>query len=86
MGCGLFLGIYDLALLGEMPDNSSMTDISMAISSGEVVRTVRTTPLMTMEENRGHEKSHHRCLQTTEFPSLDDRIHFQVFLLISSCS
>jgi len=33
-----------------LPDNISIAAISMAISAGDAVKNVKTTPLMTMEE------------------------------------
>ena len=49
-GMWFAFGEYDLVLISQLPDNSSVAAISMAISSGDSVRTVRTTPLMSMDE------------------------------------
>ena len=49
-GMWFAFGEYDLVLISQLPDNSSVAAISMAISSGDSVKTVKTTPLMTMDE------------------------------------
>jgi uncharacterized protein with GYD domain len=43
-------GEYDVVGIAEMPDNVSAAAFSLAISAGGAVRTVKTTPLMTMQE------------------------------------
>ncbi len=43
-------GDYDLVIICNLPDNASIAAISMAISAGDAVKAVKTTPLMTMEE------------------------------------
>jgi uncharacterized protein with GYD domain len=43
-------GEYDLMIISKLPDNISAAAISMAISAGDAVKSVKTTPLMTMEE------------------------------------
>ena len=49
-GMWFAFGEYDLVLISQLPDNSSVAAISMAVSSGDSVKTVKTTPLMTMDE------------------------------------
>jgi uncharacterized protein with GYD domain len=49
-GMWFSFGDYDLVMICQMPDNVSVAAISMAISSGDAVKTVKTTPLMTMKE------------------------------------
>lgn len=49
-GMWFSFGDYDLVMICQMPDNVSVAAISMAISSGDAVKTVKTTPLMTMAE------------------------------------
>jgi len=49
-GMWFSFGDYDLVMICQMPDNASVAAISMAISSGDAVKTVKTTPLMTMKE------------------------------------
>ena len=49
-GMWFAFGEYDLVLISQLPDNSSIAAISMAISSGDSVKAVKTTPLMTMDE------------------------------------
>ncbi len=44
-------GEYDIAGVGELPDNVSAAAFSLAISAGGAVRAVKTTPLMTMQES-----------------------------------
>jgi len=43
-------GEYDVVGMAEMPDNVSAAAFSLAVSAGGAVRTVKTTPLMTMQE------------------------------------
>ena len=43
-------GEYDVVGVAEMPDNVSAAAFSLAVSAGGAVRTVKTTPLMTMQE------------------------------------
>src|SRR3972149_6889048 len=43
-------GEYDIVGVAEMPDNVSAAAFSLAVSAGGAVRTVKTTPLMTMQE------------------------------------
>lgn len=43
-------GEHDLIIICQLPDNISIAAISMAISAGDAVKNVKTTPLMTMEE------------------------------------
>jgi uncharacterized protein with GYD domain len=49
-GMWFAFGDYDLVIICQLPDNTSVAAISMAISAGDVVKAVRTTTLMTMEE------------------------------------
>lgn len=49
-GMWFAFGDYDLVMVCQMPDNASIAAISMAISAGEAVKGIKTTPLMTMEE------------------------------------
>jgi uncharacterized protein with GYD domain len=43
-------GEYDVVGVAEMPDNVSAAAFSLALSAGGAVRTVKTTPLITMQE------------------------------------
>ena len=43
-------GEHDLIIICQLPDNISIAAISMAISAGDAVKNVKTTPLLTMEE------------------------------------
>jgi len=43
-------GEYDVVGIAEMPDNVSAAAFSMAVAAGGSVRTVKTTPLMTIQE------------------------------------
>ena len=43
-------GDYDLVAIIEFPDNSSTAALSLAASAGGAVNSIKTTPLMTMEE------------------------------------
>ena len=44
-------GEYDVVGIGEFPDNTSVAAFSVAISAGGAVKSVKTTPLMTVEES-----------------------------------
>ncbi|MGH7265572.1 MAG: GYD domain-containing protein [Candidatus Rokuibacteriota bacterium] len=44
-------GEYDVVAIVDMPNNVSAAAFSMAVSAGGAVRTLKTTPLMTMEES-----------------------------------
>lgn len=43
-------GEYDLLVVCQMPDNVSAAALSIAISAGGAVKSVKTTPLMTFED------------------------------------
>ena len=43
-------GDYDLVGIMEMPDNVSAAAVSLAVSAGGAAKTVKLTPLMTVEE------------------------------------
>ena len=43
-------GEYDLALICEMPDNSTAAAIALSVGAGGTVSSYRTTPLLTAEE------------------------------------
>jgi uncharacterized protein with GYD domain len=49
--CWLAFGEYDALLICQLPDQTSAAALSMAASAGGAVRTIKTTPLMTMEES-----------------------------------
>ena len=40
-------GDFDFVLITDVPDNESMTAISLAVAAGGAVKSSRTTPLMT---------------------------------------
>jgi uncharacterized protein with GYD domain len=46
----LTFGDYDVLVICQLPDNVSATALSMAISAGGAVKSVKTTPLMTFDE------------------------------------
>jgi len=46
-------GEYDLVVIANMPDNASAAAISMAASGGGAVKSMKTTPLMTIREGLG---------------------------------
>ncbi len=46
----LSFGDYDIVGIVEMPDNVSAAAFSMAIAAGGACRSVKTTPLITLEE------------------------------------
>ncbi len=43
-------GEYDVVAVLQMPDNVSVAAFSMAVSAGGAVKSIKTTPLMSMEE------------------------------------
>ncbi len=43
-------GEYDVVAILQMPDNVSVAAFSMAVSAGGAVKSIKTTPLMSMEE------------------------------------
>ena len=43
-------GDYDVVLIMQMPDNVSAAAFSLAVASGGVFRSLRTTPLLTIAE------------------------------------
>lgn len=46
----LAFGEYDFVLIMDMPDNGSAAAASMVLSAGGAIKTIRTTPLITVEE------------------------------------
>ncbi len=44
-------GEYDIVVLLEMPDNVSAAGIAMAFAAGGACKSVKTTPLLTIEES-----------------------------------
>jgi uncharacterized protein with GYD domain len=49
--CWLAFGEYDALLICQLPDQTSAAALSMAVSAGGMLRTIKTTPLMTVEES-----------------------------------
>src|SRR5579883_1925646 len=43
-------GEYDIVAVIEAPDNTSAAALSLCFTSGGAVKTIKTTPLMTIEE------------------------------------
>ena len=43
-------GDYDIFVIVNMPDNVSAAAMSLAVSAGGTVKSIRTTPLMTIRE------------------------------------
>jgi uncharacterized protein with GYD domain len=48
--CWLAFGEYDALLICQLPDQASAAALSMAASAGGNVRTIKTMPLMTVDE------------------------------------
>ena len=46
----LAFGEYDLVILVQMPDNISMAALSLAASAGGALSTLKTVPLLTIDE------------------------------------
>jgi uncharacterized protein with GYD domain len=46
----LSFGEFDVLVICELPDNVGASALSMAISAGGAVKSVKTTPLLTFEE------------------------------------
>jgi len=53
VGGWLSFGDYDVVVVIEMPDNASAAAFSMAIAGGGACKSVKTTPLIAIDE--GHE-------------------------------
>ena len=49
-GAWFAFGEYDVVVLIEMPDNVSAAGLAMAFAAGGACKSVKTTPLMTIEE------------------------------------
>ena len=49
-GAWLAFGEYDIVAIFQMPDNVSAAAFSLAASGGGAVKTIKTTPLMTLQE------------------------------------
>ena len=49
--CWLAFGEYDALLICQLPDQSSAAALSMAAAAGGTLKTIKTTPLMTVEES-----------------------------------
>lgn len=50
IGNWLSFGDYDVVVILEMPDNISAAALSLAVSAGGSVKTVKTTPLLSAAE------------------------------------
>ncbi len=50
-GGWLSFGEYDITLICQLPNNVSAAAFSMAASAGGAVKTVKTTPLMSIDES-----------------------------------
>ncbi len=50
-GGWLSFGEYDITLICQLPNNVSAAAFSMAASAGRAVKTVKTTPLMSIDES-----------------------------------
>jgi uncharacterized protein with GYD domain len=49
----LSFGDYDIVSIAEFPDNASAAAVSIAASAGRGIKTIRTTPLLSVEETIG---------------------------------
>lgn len=50
LGFWLSLGEYDLVAVFELPDQSSVAALSIAVSAGGAIRAIKTTALMSTDE------------------------------------
>ena len=50
IGAWYSFGEYDIALIAEMPDNESMTAMSLAIAAGGAIKAAKTTVLMSGDQ------------------------------------
>ncbi len=48
--CCTVFGEYDVGAILQVPDHVSVAAFSMAVSAGGAVKSIKTTPLMSMEE------------------------------------
>ena len=62
-------GEYDLVGVVEAPDNMSAAAASIAFSAGGALKSVRTTPLMTVEEGIEALRKGYRAFQVYKPPS-----------------
>jgi uncharacterized protein with GYD domain len=49
-GAWFAFGDYDVVLIMEMPDNASAAGLALAAAAGGSCKTVKTTPLLTIQE------------------------------------
>jgi len=56
VGGWLSFGDYDTVAILEMPDNTSAAAFSMAVAGGGACKSVKTTPLISVEEGMEAEK------------------------------
>ena len=43
-------GDYDVVIIGDLPDNTTMAALSMAVSASGSVKDLKTTPLLSVDE------------------------------------
>jgi uncharacterized protein with GYD domain len=62
-------GEHDIVAVVEAPDNMSAAAISVAFNAGGSLKSVRTTPLMTMEEGMDALRKGYRAFQVYKPPA-----------------
>jgi uncharacterized protein with GYD domain len=50
VGLWLSFGDYDVVVVAEMPDNVKAAALAMAVAAGGTAKSVKTTPLLSVEE------------------------------------
>ncbi|MGA2502149.1 MAG: GYD domain-containing protein [Tepidisphaeraceae bacterium] len=50
VGLWLSFGDYDVVVVAEMPDNVKAAALSLAVAAGGTAKSVKTTPLLSVEE------------------------------------
>ena len=70
IGLWLSFGDYDVVVLAELPDNAAAAGLALAVAAGGSCKTVKTTPLLSVEEGNAAMKkagaSHYQPVGATK--------------------
>ena len=69
-------GDYDILVICELPDNVSAAALSMAVSAGGAIKSVKTTPLISFEEGI---EAMHKAANTAYTPPRSEIPYFGVY-------
>jgi uncharacterized protein with GYD domain len=61
VGAWYCFGDFDFVLIADVPNNESMTAISLAVAAGGAIKSSRTTPLNNGRSDRGGHEEGSRC-------------------------